>query len=433
MSAGGELNGDVIKSFLVGLGFGVDETSLSKFNKALLSATAKVTALYTATNVMAAAIVKSISNISGSFEQMGYEYRIIAPAINKALVLRNELLKAYSAAGINITKAIQASVKLNMSLTKTKFALDAVYKSVGMRFFGVLTKQSDLFRQKIYQNMPKIQATLEHFVNFVFKAFESVTQLGERLWSILTRVYDFFVMLDKATDGWSTIILGVLASWKLLNLAFLATPLGMLITGLTTLLALWDDFKTFKEGGQSLINWGSDFTKIMVGLVSVITTVIGLMYAWKTATSALSTVLKVFNAIETVTAGLTAFLELPLWAIVAVVGALIAGLTVLDAKWNIFGGHLSNFFSGIGDKLMGFLGGSPNVGANLSSPVSAPGARPLGSNVANNNNQSNTNVSQQTSISVIGSADANKTAQAVASQQGRVNRDLTDNLIGSTR
>lgn len=58
------MEGEVIKSFLVGLGFGVDDASLSKFNKAIASATLKVTALYTAVNAAASGIVFGISKIS---------------------------------------------------------------------------------------------------------------------------------------------------------------------------------------------------------------------------------------------------------------------------------------------------------------------------------------------------------------------------------
>src|SRR4051812_3077747 len=104
--------------------------------------------------------------------------------------------------------------------------------------------------------MPKIQSALERFIKFIFAAFEAITTLGERIWSILERVYDFFKKLHDATDGWSTIIIGVIAAWKLLNLSFLATPLGMVLALAVALLALYDDLKTFVEGGQSLINWG---------------------------------------------------------------------------------------------------------------------------------------------------------------------------------
>lgn len=445
------MTGEVIKSFLVGLGFDVDDASLAKFNKAIATATIRVTALYASVKVAAAGILYGISNISEGFEKMGYEYRIIAPAINKALVLRQELLKAYAAAGINITKVIQASVKLNMSLTKTKFAFEAIYRSVGSKFFGLITKQSDAFRRTIYANMPKIQHTLEVLIKSIFKALEATTALGLRLWSILTRVYDFFVSLDKATDGWSTRILAVVAAWKFLNLSFLATPLGMLISGFVALLALWDDFKTFREGGQSLINWGSEMTKILVGLATAVGAVAGAFVLWRGAVSAISlfrAALVLLNGQLSITAALAAIIEAPFYAIAAAIGAVVAAITLADEKWKIFGGHLSGFFSGIGGKVMDFaagLGGaSANVGpqnaaanaANLNAnlqngPRGTPTIPPIGSNIQNS--QTNQNVHQQTNINVTGTADANAVGKAVAGEQNRVNFDTVRNLKGATR
>jgi hypothetical protein len=421
------VSGEVIKSFLVGLGFGVDDASLAKFNKAIVSATIKVAALSTAVVGMAAGITKAVTGISADFEKMGYEFRIIAPAINKALVLRNELLKAYSAAGINITQVVQNSVKLNMSLEKTKFILEALYKSVGSRFFTYITKQSDQFRENIYKNLPKIQNALEKFIKFIFKSLEAVTDLGTRLWSILTRVYDFFVMLDAKTEGWSTIVLGLIAAWKLLNLSFLASPLGILLSLGLAVLALYDDFKTFKEGGKSLIDWGSEATKIFVAFGGAIAAIVAAFYAWKVATSALSQALKVYEAIQ---AAVNVVMALnPVGLIVLGVTALIALLTTLDAKWSIFGGHLSGFFSGIGGKIMGLVGGAASdfQGSTLGKFV----ANPIGTSVQNSNQS--TALHQQTNINVVGAADAQQTGKSVASQQGRVNRDLVDNMVGSTR
>lgn len=412
----------VIKSFLVGLGFGVDDASLKKFNKAVSDATLKVTALYGSVKVMSAAIVYGISKISEGFEQMGYEYRIIAPAINKALILRRELLKAYSAAGINITKVVQASVKLNMSLAKTKFAFKAIYDSVGSRFFGLLTKQSDIFRKKIYENMPKIQNALEKFVKFIFKALEATTTLGVRLWSILTRVYDFFVKLDKATDGWSSVILGVIAAWKLLNLSFLATPLGMLLTGFLALLALWDDFKTFQEGGKSLIDWGSNTVKIVVAIAAAVGTV-------AVAITAVITAMRAWAVIQGVINALLLLNPIGLW--IAGITALIGLITLLAAKMGYLKGA-GEWFAGVGGKILDFVGGSPNVGANVeNNPVGAGVRNPIGNNVQNS--QSNQNVQQQTSINIMGSADANSVGKAVAGEQTKVNFDMVRNMKGATR
>ena len=411
------MTGDVIKSFLVGLGFEVDDASLSKFNKAIAGATLKVAALYGAIQLTSAGIAKSLSSISEGFEQIGYEYKILAPAINKALILRQELFKAYSRAGINLTQTVVAAARLNLSLTKTRYALEAVYRSVGSRFFGILTKQSDIFRQQIYANMPRIQAILESVIHFIFKMLEATIALGQRLWSILSRVYDLFVKLDKATDGWSTRIIAAVAAWKLLNLGFLATPLGMLLAGFVALLALWDDFKTFKEGGQSLINWGSQTTQIMVGLAAAIAAVAAAVYTVRLAMQAYAITQAAVNAV---------MLLNPVGLILVGILALTAALTALDAKWRIFGGNLSGFFSGVGARILEFAGGTNTIANLKNGPGGVPLANPIGNTAQNS--QTNQHVRQQTNINVMGSADAAAVGKAVSGEQGKVNFDMARNF-----
>jgi uncharacterized membrane protein YciS (DUF1049 family) len=405
------MTGEVIKSFLVGLGFGVDESSLAKFNKSIASASLRVTALYATIKVAAAGIFWGISKIAEGFEQMGYEYRIIAPMISKALMLRQALLSAYKAAGINIVKVVQQSVLFNFSLAKTKFALEAIYKSVGAKFLPLLTKQMDIFRTKIYANMPKIQAALERFVNFIFKAFEATSILGARVWSILERVYGFFQQLDAATNGWSTIVFGLIAAWKLLNLAFLTTPLGMILTGLTALLALYDDFKTFQEGGESFFDWSSALPAIN----TIKSALGGLADVWR---SIVDVVLDLVLAVQSLfSQGVDAFFDS-----IKQAGRDALGVLLDVGKASI---KIKDAFSAVGSFISGAFGGA------TSGPALPGGAQPAPLMPAGGNTHQR--VSQETHISVQGSADANATGKAVASEQSRVNFDLTRNLRGATR
>lgn len=249
------MNNEVIKSFLVGLGFEVDTSSLKKFNKAIADSTLKVAALYGSIKITSTAVAFGITQIAESFEDLGYEYRLIAPAINKALILRREMLKAYSVAGVNIVKVVQSAVLLNISITKTKYALEAIYRSVGSRFFTLLTKQSDIFREKLYRNMPRIQNALEGLIKYLFEAFEGTVVLGGHIFKILQGIYYFFNKLHRATGGWSTVILAAAAAWRYLNLAFLATPLGQILAGLSAILLLVDDLAGYREGRKSFFNW----------------------------------------------------------------------------------------------------------------------------------------------------------------------------------
>ncbi len=437
------MSGDIIKSFLVSLGFEVDPSSLAKFNKAITSATAKVTAMYAAVNIAAAGIFAGIAKISEGFEEMGYEYRLIAPAINKAIILRNELLKAYSLAGVNIGKVIQQSVRFNMSLAKTGFAFKAIYASVASKFFPLLTKQMDLFRKQIYANMPRIQQALEKFVKFVFKAFEAVTILGARVWSILQRVFDFFVKLDKATDGWSTIVLGVLAAWKLLNLSFLATPLGMLLAGLVALLALYDDFKTFQEGGESLFNWTKALPTIEAAKYALLAVKDVLLSVYGVVKNVISAFISLFHLDFS---GFADSMKAAFGSVIDLVKSLFnTFLGMIDIAGSL-GSAIAKLLTGkegdpnkpgLFDKVDGGLrslfGANPdNASSNIQAPVKNQQANPLGTNVANSN-QTNQNVNQQTNINVQGSADANSIGKSIAGEQTRVNFDMVRNLKGATR
>lgn len=405
------MNGEVIKSFLVGLGFEVDSNSLAKFNKAIQTATARVTALYVSVQLAAAGIFKAISGISEGFEQMGYELRLVAPAINKALLLRQAMIQAYRAAGINLQQAIQQSIRFNFSLTKTKFALEAIYKSVGLRFLPMLTKQMDIFRAQIYKNMPKIQASLEHFVQFVFKAFQATLELGQRLWSVLGRVYDFFVALDGATGGWSTNILAFAAAWKVLNLEFLATPLGAIIAGFVALLALYDDFKTQQEGGKSLFDWNTD------GLKNFRDAFIEIEDAGKTLLSILKAIKD--GKWDIVTEKFKGLAEILFHVGESIGAGIAAGIK------NSLDGLLRYLVLGSEDEARRMLSASPNINNPLFNPANFSQPTPVNPNSAGSINQ---NLRSQTTINVQGSADPNATAGAVAAQQNGVNRNLVRNM-----
>lgn len=401
---------EVIKEFLVGLAFGVDDASLSKFSQALKSATVKVLALYATIKVAAAGIFASIAHISQGFEEMGYELRLVAPAVNKMLLLRNAMLDAYRRAGVDLTKVVKQSIAFNFSLAKTKFALEAVYKSVGARFLPMLTKQMDAFRARIFANMPKIQNTLEKFIKFVFKAFEATVIIGGRVWSILGRIYDFFVKLDETTGGWTTKVLGFVAAWKLLNLSFLASPLGMILTGLLAILALYDDFKTFEEGGESLLDWGK-LTPIIDDIKTAISSVAD------TISNVINLVLDLVLAFKQLLSGdFSGFFD----SLKRDAQDLIGVFTGLWKVVSGLGGVLGSIAGAIGDA----IGGTNYLNTGHAALQSVANPAPLtspGGGIQQN-------VRQQTQINVQGSADASQVGRAVASEQNKVNFDLTRNL-----
>jgi hypothetical protein len=66
------MNEEVIKEFLVSIGYKTDETSLRKFTLSLQSVTKTVLKLGTAVVVTAAAVVAGVKIISGEMERLYY-------------------------------------------------------------------------------------------------------------------------------------------------------------------------------------------------------------------------------------------------------------------------------------------------------------------------------------------------------------------------
>jgi hypothetical protein len=422
---------ETIKEFLVGLGFSIDSASLAKFNKSISAAVTKVAALATGMTASAGAIVAGISEVSKGFEQMGYEYHLIAPAINRALLLRQELLKSYRLAGINIGNVIRSSIKLNLSLAKTRFAFEAIYKSVASRFFESITKQSDLFRKKIYENMPKIQRTLENVVQFIFKFVGAVSQLVGRL-----------IDLDKATDGWSTKILlalaAITAAWKIFNLAFLLSGPGLVLLGiaaaLTLILGIFDDFKVWKNGGKSLFNWGP-FIPVMNSVADAAKSV------WKVLVGVAEVLGDIFLAVSDLLTGdfSGAWDEL---------GA--AGQKIIDGFLGVpeFLLKISGAFESISNWIMRIIGLTPQLksatdaasdaatNANTATTsqggfasLASAGLRAAlgigsGSNISNNSRT----LQQQTSVVINGAADAGDSADKVGRVMQKNNQDASRNM-----
>lgn len=422
------MTGDVLKQFLVQLGFGVDEKGLKTFTSAVKEATLKVTVMATAVKALAAGTFLGISKISEGFEEFGYSTRMIAPAINKAILLRKAMTAAYKEAGINMVQAVQQSIKFNFSLAKTKFQLEGIVKSTALKFLPMLTKQMDIFRTKVSANLPKILSFLERFVKFIFKAFEGTILFTSRVASVLSRIWEMLVKLDDATGGWSTKILALVAAWNFLNLSFLRTPLGMLLVGLLAILALYDDFMTWKEGGESLFDWADPAIKLVVGVTS---SIVALFAAFKAGVATVALIKAgiagltfAFSALKfaTTAAGL-AFNMTPIGKLVTIVGLLVAGLTLLITKWDAVKEGFTSFFSGIGGKILDFVGGETEMNKNIN-------VQPLGSSTQQGATQS---VSQETNIIVQGATDPNSVAKKIANEQNNVNFNMVRNLKGATR
>jgi hypothetical protein len=464
------MQGEVIKQFLVGLGFDVDQSSLSSFTKTLGGSVLAVTAIGTAINAAGAAVVHFVSEIAGSldslsdfaelvgedasavseleavatiadssvaavrsslqglssmagqaalgvgrgamvFKKLGIEARDasgnvktasalmaevgdrikglshaeqiaftsklgIDPTLIKTLTgnyeeIRAEHRKVYESLGVDINKAAAAGSDFVDSQNRLKSVLKAIYEAVGVKLMPQIRRGMDTLREKLIANLPRIADAAVPILDILLRILEATVTFGGRAAEGIGAALGWFNKFNNAAKGIPGIIIGIVAAWKLLNLSFLASPIGAVIALATGIGLLVDDYLTWKEGGKSLIDWSKWGPQIEMATKAV--TLLG-------------------DAINFLADGF---------------------ISLVSA-----GAQLG---SGVISKIAGWFGGG--AGASLTPSPAASAA--LGGN--------SSSLNQKVEINVAGATDPAATGRAVGGAVARANADAARNLQGATR
>jgi hypothetical protein len=158
-------------------------------------------------------------------------------------------------AGLDLQVATKNSHEF-MNETRT---LGAAFVILGQKVVATLngSLQGDIkkFREGLVDNFTRIAGVITNVVKGVLYLADMISTLAFRAMQVIGTVVDWFNSLDGSTKRLAEGVVGLLAAWRLLNAGFLATPLGQLAALGVALLALYDDYKVWKEGGKSLIDW----------------------------------------------------------------------------------------------------------------------------------------------------------------------------------
>lgn len=544
---------EVIKEFLVGLGFKIDEAGMARFVTGVSKATVAVTAMGAATTAAAAAVFAGINSVASEYyqlERLGLQFRSTAEAIDQfidsaqvlgiknetaidslrgldraivdtsmgigrtKLVFENLGISVVDAAGkikpttqvmgelAELFKTMERGKQLRVmerlgidsSFVKVFMAdieaintdLNAIDQSVGLDFdravkegkaftlsLRVLQQETQkwriLFAKAMdviaVRMMPRIRQTMEGtrqsmirlrrmtmdvmpmiiskivpVIGAVLRIAEAFVSIASRIASAVGTIISWIIRLNSATNGLAGYIIAAAVAWRYLNLAFLMTPLGQLISLATVVALLIDDFLTFREGGDSLIDWGNRFgvvMKVVTGAMALFFAGVVATKAWVTgvaiATNAWAVATGVLNGVlATVRTAVLLFnmaISLnPIGATILAISALVGAGIMLVKNWDTVKRWFSSFF--------GFLGGGfekiSSVAGKIASVIGVGGMRPSLLTPSPQAQATMTaraqSVSQRTQIVVNGNADPASTARAVAGQQTRVNADMARNM-----
>ncbi|ENF7269732.1 lytic transglycosylase catalytic, partial [Escherichia coli] len=159
------------------------------------------------------------------------------------------------AIGFNADQAALSSNRFMTSLKSLGEMAGMARDKIGSNLADGLAGQIDNLRKKIIENFPKIEVTITKVIKGILWLGEIVGRVAFRIVDGVGDIIEWWGKLGAETKTLIEVIGGLVVAMRILNSTFWMSPIG-LITGLIVALGLlWEDYKTWKEGGNSLIDW----------------------------------------------------------------------------------------------------------------------------------------------------------------------------------
>jgi len=183
------------------------------------------------------------------------------------------------AIGFNADQAAVSSNRFMTSLRDFSAMAGMARDKIGSNLADGLAGSIDNLRKQTLDNFPKIEDTITRGVKGILWLADAIGRVVFRLIQAAGDIRQWFNNLDSGTQKLIASFGALLVAWKLLNSAFLTSPIGMITALIGSLVLLYDDYKTWKEGGKSLINWAEwepGITSALKGIDQLLQSVKGL-------------------------------------------------------------------------------------------------------------------------------------------------------------
>lgn len=202
---------------------------------------------------------------TGIITRLGLSADLVEALTSDLSELQLQYKKTYEQAGVNINEVAEKSAAYNDSLDMLRMTIEAVRDAIGARFLERGRITFDTMRRIIFVNIPKIVDIISGLIKAIMGIATAFIRVAEIVLNIINRFMNWFNELDVK---WKALMTGMAAAWFVLNSAFLKSPLGILLSLITAIGLLIDDYKVWKEGGKSAIDWNNTLGKTILWLVN---------------------------------------------------------------------------------------------------------------------------------------------------------------------
>ncbi|OWY78842.1 lytic transglycosylase domain-containing protein [Pantoea sp. AMG 501] len=159
------------------------------------------------------------------------------------------------AIGYNADAAAVSSNRFMTSLRSFGEMAGMARDKIGSNLAGGLAGSIDSLRKQVIDNFPKIEAALTGGIKLILWLADTIGKVVFRLIEAAGDIREWWNTLDKSTRQLIEIFGGLVVAWRVLNSAFLMSPVGIVTALGLAIFALYDDYRVWKEGGKSLIDW----------------------------------------------------------------------------------------------------------------------------------------------------------------------------------
>lgn len=373
-------------------------------------------------------------------ERLGIDKTMVGAITDDVTGLRDEFRKLNEGVGLNADEAAEKSGRFMDTLDTLSYVVTTVGRALAVHFMDKFTDAMDTLRKMIVDNLPAIMKAVKPIITIILTLADVFIALVYRIAQGAGVIIGWVSDIIATTNKWVVAIGAIVVAWKYLNLSFLATPVGAVLGLIVALGLLVDDFMTWKEGGESLIDWGKWQTEIdmAIAIFGVLKEVVTQLFTY---------VGEMINAAVALISGdwAGAFAHVQA-ALAALVGAFFTLFQpVFDWLKESFGStfqYISDLIAATVGKITAVVdwakGAAASIGNIFSSEEEAavgassmpPALAPSASNAPQAANQ---NVTQETNITLQGGGDPQANARAISAQQNQVNGDMARNLKGAAR
>lgn len=159
------------------------------------------------------------------------------------------------AIGFNADAAAKSSNRFMTSIREFGLMAGLARDKIGSSLTDGLAGSIDRLRKQILDNFPTIERGVMAVIKGILWMSDVVGKVVYRLIQAAGDISDWWSHLDSDSKKLLETLGAIVVAWRLLNSAMWASPVTWVLGLAAALLLLYDDYKTWKEGGKSLIDW----------------------------------------------------------------------------------------------------------------------------------------------------------------------------------